>query len=39
MEIKCIEFLYKEEPIYNKEGIPVDIKQVPVKLGFITRCN
>jgi hypothetical protein len=39
MEIKCIEFLYKEEPIYNKEGIPVDIKQVPVKLGFITKMQ
>jgi hypothetical protein len=39
MEIKCIEFLYKEEPIYNKEGIPVDIKQVPIKLGFITKMQ
>jgi hypothetical protein len=39
MELKCLEFLYKEEPIYNQEGIPVDIKQIPVKLGFITRMQ
>lgn len=39
MELKCLEFLYKEEPVYDEEGNPVDIKQVPVKLGFITRMQ
>ena len=39
MELKCLEFLYKEEPVYDEEGTPVDIKQVPIKLGFITKMQ
>jgi|32_taG_2_1085360.scaffolds.fasta_scaffold08321_4 hypothetical protein len=39
MELKCLEFLYKEKPVYDKEGNPIDVKEVPVKLGFITKME
>lgn len=39
MILKCLEFLYKEAPVKDQEGIVIDVKEVPVRVGFITKMD
>jgi hypothetical protein len=39
MILKCLEFLYEEEAIYNEAGVPVDVKSKPIRVGFVTKLD
>jgi hypothetical protein len=39
MILKCLESLYKEVPVKDEEGTVIDVKEVPVKLNFVSLMD
>ena len=39
MILKCLEFLYQEEPVYNEDGVSIDVKSKPIRIGFVTKMD
>lgn len=39
MELKCLESLYKEKEIFNKDNEIIAIKHIPVKRNFVTKID
>lgn len=39
MEIKCLESIYREKEILNKETGNIEYVQIPVKLNFVTKVR
>lgn len=39
MELKCLESLYREKEIFNKNNEVVAIKHIPVRKNFVTKID